>query len=174
MAGDIENILASDPHVKIMPTKKRPLEEINYKFIKPDHREEAETKTIPLLKEFLETPYFADDFETHGERTEYLKKLEEIHGEELFRYYKLNNGLGFTKLAHTLMLLDRLVNQDYNGPHTEELTQIMKGVRDLTEYNRMLKTYQKYRTMPNEEKIKLVEDKKDIIAKALQILARKK
>lgn len=174
MAGDIEKILTGDPHVKIMPTKKRPLEEINYDFIRPEQREAVRTKTIPLLREFLETPYFADDFTDHVKRTVYLKELERIHGKELFTYYKLNNGLGFTKITHAIMILDRLVNQDYNGPHKTELEVIMNSFCDLTDYNQMLRTYARYQTLSNEEKIKLVEGKKDIVARALQILARKK
>jgi hypothetical protein len=169
----IEDILANDPHVKIMPTQERVLEEINYEFISPEQREDVKAKTLPILKEFLETSYFADDFTDHCQRTIYLKKLEQIHGAELFRCYKLSNGLGFTRLTHAVMILDKLISQDYTGPHKKELAEIMKGVQGLTDYNTTRSIYQRYQTLPNEEKIKLVENIKTVIAQALKTLARK-
>lgn len=176
MAGetkkDIEKILADDPHIQIMPTKERHLNEINYEFIKQEKRDDLKTKTIPILKEFLKTVYFADDFENHTERTAYLEELQKIHGKEIFGYYKLNNGMGFNMLTQAAMILDNVVAQEYTGPYKKELAQLMKGLRDLTEYNRMTRTYKKYRTMTNEERINLVENKKDIMAEAMQILAK--
>jgi len=173
MAGDIERILTDDPHIKIMPTKERILEEINYDFIIPEKKDDLRTKTIPLIQEFLKTQYFADDFENHTERAKYLEKLQEIHGQELFRYYKLNNGMGFNTLTQTAMIIDSLVNQDYTGPNKEELTKAMKGLRDLIEYNKMTRLYQKYRTWTNEERIQMVENKKECMAEILQILAKR-
>jgi len=176
MAGetkqDIERILANDPHIKIRPTKERILEEINYEFTLPEKRDDLRTKTIPIIQEFIKTQYFADDFENHIERAKYLEKLQEIHGQDLFRHYKLNNGMGFNTLAQAAMMLELLIQQDYTGPYKEELAKTMKNLRDLTEYNKMTQLYTKYRAWTNEERIKMVENKKDSIAQALRILAK--
>lgn len=169
--SELETILESDPHITIVRTKKRKIPKIDYRrFRKPEEVQ----KVMDLIIQFINADYYTDDFtgedEAHQKRTEYLRQLEEQHGAEAFRTYKLNNGLGFTKLQCTAVLLESCINTDYTGPNRQAIQRTLRRLRRVTDYTRCLETKAIYDKQGNDDKIAFLEKIKEIMLDAISAI----
>ncbi len=177
----LEQILANDPHIKIVlgkPRKPIIIQDYSRLFKNP----EAAKKAVDLANDFLLSDYYTDDFnklekdpqKAHAMRNEYILKLQAKYGSEIMAI-KIINGLGFMRAMNTASILIQCA-QEYQGRNTPELNEALDLLRmvnaDEPGHDTCMKLNWIYCRKNNEQKIEFIETLKDAIRITLELFAK--